>query len=464
MRHVPGVSLQRKLLLWLLLPQLVLWLSGGFLAWRVALQNGEKGIDQTLTQSVRALARQIKPIGDGLMVDFPKAAQDILEQDPADRITYMVSSPPGRFLLGNAQLPGPPEVAVRVGEPLLYHARVDEKSVRVALLDMDYGTPHSRQTLRVQVAQSLTVRERIAHELLEQMLLPMGLMGLALSALVYAGVLRGLQPLKRLEAQIEEAGARRHGETNSLPPIELTSAPQEVHSLASTINRLLETVARGQQKEKRFLNDAAHQLRTPLAGLIGQTDLAIHESHEPAVQERLQKVRSAALRSARLVHQLLQLARSESNVGDIQTVDLAALAREVARDWAARALSSGIDLGYEGSDRLEVQGQPLLLREALNNLIDNALHYAGEGATVTVRVSATPERWATLVVEDDGPGVAPAHLTDLFARFWRGSDKAGGCGLGLSIVEEIALRHGGQTVAEPLSPHGLRVGLRLPLQ
>ena len=104
MRQVPGVSLQRKLLLWLLLPQLVLWLSGGFLAWRIALQNGEKGIDQTLTQSVRALARQIKPIGDGLLVDFPKAAQDILEQDPADRITYMVSSPPGRFLLGNAQL------------------------------------------------------------------------------------------------------------------------------------------------------------------------------------------------------------------------------------------------------------------------------------------------------------------------------------------------------------------------
>ena len=83
MRQVPGVSLQRKLLLWLLLPQLVLWLSGGFLAWRIALQNGEKGIDQTLTQSVRGLARQIKPIGDGLLVDFPKAAQDLLEQDPA---------------------------------------------------------------------------------------------------------------------------------------------------------------------------------------------------------------------------------------------------------------------------------------------------------------------------------------------------------------------------------------------
>ncbi len=218
MRHVPGVSLQRKLLLWLLLPQLVLWLSGGFLAWRIALQNGEKGIDQTLTQSVRALARQIKPIGDGLLVDFPKAAQDILEQDPADRITYMVSSPPGRFLLGNAQLPPPPPVEVRVGDPYLYHARVDDRPVRVALLDVDYGTPQTRQTLRVQVAQSLTVRERIAQELLEQMVFPMGLMGLALSAVVYAGVLRGLQPLKRLEAQIERAGALPQAGTTPLPP------------------------------------------------------------------------------------------------------------------------------------------------------------------------------------------------------------------------------------------------------
>ena len=471
MRHVPGVSLQRKLLLWLLLPQLVLWLTGGFLAWRIALQNGEKGIDQTLTQSVRALARQIKPIGDGLLVDFPKAAQDILEQDPEDRVTYMVSSPPGRFLLGNAQLPPPPPVEVHVGdEPFLYHARLDNRPVRVALLDLDYGTLQARQTLRVQVAQSLTVRERIAHELLEQMLFPMGIMGLALSAVVYAGVLRGLQPLKRLEARIEQAGAI--SQAAGVPqllllPIELTSAPQEVRSLATTINRLLEAVARGQLKEKRFLNDAAHQLRTPLAGLIGQTELALHESREPAVQQRLHKVLSAAQRSAHLVHQLLQLARSESNV-EMQATDLAALARDVARDWAVRALAQDMDLGYEGEDTLSVQGHPLLLREALNNLIDNALNYAGTGASVTVRVAREPDGSlrapsALLVVEDNGPGVPPEHLGDLFARFWRGSDKPGGCGLGLSIVEEIALRHGGEAVAEAVGMRGLRVGMRLPL-
>src|SRR5450830_198319 len=365
---LPGVSLKRQLLLWLLLPQLVLWLTGGVLAWRVALENGERGIDQSLTQSVKALARQIKPIGDGLLVDFPKAAQDILEQDPADRISYMVSSPPGRFLLGNAQLPPPPadKALAEPGEAVLYAGVVDERPVRVVSLEVDYGSPGSKQRLRVQVAQSLTVRERIAHELLEKILLPMGLMGLALSALVYAGVLRGLRPLKRLEAEIELIGASPQPGHAPLPSGALSTAPQEVHSLASTINRLLAEVAKGQVKEKQFLNDAAHQLRTPLAGLIGQTDLALHEMQDSP-------------------------------------------AREVARDWTTRALAAGVDLGYEGEEHLTLQGNPLLLREALSNLLDNALHYAGPGSVVTVRVRPLPiaesPAQVELSVEDNGPGV-----------------------------------------------------------
>src|SRR5450830_270874 len=447
---LPGVSLKRQLLLWLLLPQLVLWLTGGVLAWRVALKNGERGIDQSLTQSVKALARQIKPIGDGLLVDFPKAAQDILEQDPADRISYMVSSPPGRFLLGNAQLPPPPadKALAEPGEAVLYAGVVDERPVRVVSLEVDYGSPGSKQRLRVQVAQSLTVRERIAHELLEKILLPMGLMGLALSALVYAGVLRGLRPLKRLEAEIELIGASPQPGHAPLPSGALSTAPQEVHSLASTINRLLAAVAKGQVKEKQFLNDAAHQLRTPLAGLIGQTDLALHEMQDSPARERLIKVRAAAQRSAHLVHQLLQLARSETTV-ELQPLDLPVLARE-------------------GEEHQPLQGNPLLRREALSNLLDNALHYAGPGSVVTVRVRTLPiaesPAQVELSVEDNGPGVPAEQLPHVFQRFWRGSEKAGGCGLGLAIVEEIAQRHRGQAFAQALQPHGLQVGLRLPVE
>lgn len=458
-----GVSLKRQLLLWLLLPQLVLWLTGGFLAWRVALANGERGIDQSLNQTVQALARQIKPIGDGLLVDFPKAAQDILEQDPSDKLGYMVSSPPGRFLLGNTRIPAPPASMGNApeGEVVLYDGIVAGRPVRVASLEVAYGAPQARQRLQVQVAQSLAVRERIAQELLEKMLLPMGLMGLALSGLVYLGIRRGLMPLQRLQARIDQARTDRQGGREAGGMIELTSAPHEVQSLAATINRLLDAVARGQRKEKQFLNDAAHQLRTPLAGLIGQTELALTEAREPAVRERLQKVHAAAQRSAHLVGQLLHLARSESGV-ELQPLDAAALAREVARESMGRALAAGVDLGYEGADAAPVMGHPLLLREALSNLIDNAIVYAGRGSEVTVTVRLGRGGTVDMAVEDDGPGVPPEQLPLMFQRFWRGSELPGGCGLGLAIVEEVARGHGGQAFAQAREPRGLRVGWRLP--
>ena len=122
MKPTPGLSLRRQLLLWLLAPQLFLWLMGGVLAYRVALIYAEKAIDASLSQSVLSLSRQVKPLGSGLLVDFPKAAQAIMEQDPTDRVTYMVSSPPGSFFLGNLKLPPPPEeLAVPDNTPVFWN-------------------------------------------------------------------------------------------------------------------------------------------------------------------------------------------------------------------------------------------------------------------------------------------------------------------------------------------------------
>jgi two-component system sensor histidine kinase TctE len=453
-----GLSLKRQLLLWLLLPQLVLFLVGGALAYRVALKYAEKAIDQSLTQSVRSLARQVKPIGSGLLVDFPRAAQDIIEQDPQDRVSYMVSSPPGRFLLGNGKLPGPAaDQLVDTGETLLYDAQIDGKPMRVALLEVDYGDSSAPQRLRVQVAKSLAVQQRLTTELIADMLAPLLLLGAVLSLLVYGGISRGLQPLTRLQAQL---GDRRKQALSDLSPIELTQAPQEVHALATALNQLLGAVRRSLGQEKRFLNDAAHQLRTPLAGLISQTEMALAESDPAAMRARLAKVLSGAQRSAHLVHQLLSLARNEVEV-KLQSLDVAALARDVARDWTPRALKAGVDLGFEGADHLNVTGQPLLLREALSNLIDNALSYAGAGSEVTLSVQ-TQDQQVVLEVADNGPGLSPEELPHVFERFWRASTLPGGCGLGLAIVAEIALRHGGVAKVLQAQPQGLRVQLCLP--
>ncbi len=453
-----GLSLKRQLLLWLLVPQLVLFLVGGALAYRVALNYAEKAIDQSLTQSVRSLARQVKPVGSGLLIDFPRAAQDIIEQDPQDRVSYMVSSPPGRFLLGNGKLPEPTDTApLLTHETMLYNTQIDGRAMRVALLEVDYGDDQSPQRMRVQVAKSLAVQQRLTAELIADMLAPLLLLGTALSVLVYGGISRGLQPLTRLQAQL---GHRSEPALSALSPIELTQAPQEVHALATAVNRLLSAVRRSLGQEKRFLNDAAHQLRTPLAGLISQTELALTETDPVALRERLSKVLSGAQRSAHLVHQLLSLARNEVEV-KLQPLDMAALARDVARQWTPRALKAHIDLGFEGAEHLLVMGESLLLREALSNLIDNALTYAGAGSEVTLRVQAQALQ-VLVEVQDNGKGLSPGDLPHVFERFWRASDVPGGCGLGLAIVNEIMQRHGGTATVLAGVPQGLRVQLLLP--
>jgi two-component system sensor histidine kinase TctE len=331
--------------------------------------------------------------------------------------------------------------------------------VRVALLEVDYGELASPQRLRVQVAKSLAVRDRIAKELVADMLLPLLVLGALISTLVYFGIGRGLRPLQRLEALLE---GRSGKSLTALAPIELNEAPLEVHSLAAALNQMLGAVSKSVSQEKRFLSDAAHQLRTPLAGLISQTELALQAADDAALRARLEKVHAGATRSAHLVHQLLALARSEGAV-QLRDVDLAQLARDVARLWTPKALARKMDLGFEGADHVWIKGEQLLLQEALSNLLDNALLYAGAGAIVTVRVrEQTP--WAILEVEDSGPGLPPADRERVFERFWRGSDAPGGCGLGLAIVSEIAERHGGQARALEVPEQGFCLRLQLPLR
>jgi two-component system, OmpR family, sensor histidine kinase TctE len=474
MLHTPvaQLSLKRQLLLWLLLPQLLLWLVGGTLAYRIALSYAEKGIDQSLTQSVRSLARQVKPVGSGLLIDFPRAAQAIIEEDPQDKVSYMVSSPPGQFILGNAKLPEPPDAVMQSlktsGEPRLYQAMIDmpeqtSRPLRIAAMELQFGEANAPQRIRVQVAKSLAVRERVARELVFDMIVPLLLLGAVLGALVYAGIVRGLQPLARLQSQLQAQSGRDSASasaaTTPFAPIALQQAPQEVHQLAGAVNQLLGAVQRSLSHEKRFLNDAAHQLRTPLAGLKTQLELALTEHDSQALQERLQKVSAGVERSSHLVHQLLQLARSEADVPMHET-DLAQLARSVAQDAAPAAMAAGVDFGYEGPEASDAafirRANAMLLREALSNLIDNAVRYAGPGATITLRARLDAQA-VVLEVEDNGPGVSEAELPHLFERFYRASDKPGGAGLGLAIVQEIAQRHGASVRAEQVAPNGLRV-------
>jgi two-component system sensor histidine kinase TctE len=477
-------ALRHHLLIWLLTPQLVLWLAAALVTYSVAARHADFAVDRSLFKASKALARQVKPMGSGLLVDFPRAARDILETDPDEQIYYMVSSPPGHFILGNRRLPAPPPTTETGPDAqTFYDATLIENdasiAVRIAAISMDWGEPDSPQRMVVQVAKSRNSHQQVVKQILWDTAVPLSILVLIMSVLVWAGIRSGLSPLAKLR---ETVSGRAPG---NLAPLQLEVAPEEVRDLVAALNTLLAAVQDSLVQQRRFINDAAHQLRTPLAGLKSQAELAIkaleHGNHpDPSLHVRLELVLESAARSSHLITQLLALARAEpesaATVGQ-EVFDLHQLAREVTAEWVPRALAARIDLGMDEPQQhdntanseahetvatsLKVLGHPLLIREAIVNLLDNAIRYAGPHTEVTVRVQAATDQ-IILDVDDTGPGVDSSLLPRIFERFVRGSQDGGGCGLGLAIVREIILRHGGNVRLEPLVPHGLRARIQLP--
>lgn len=481
LRRVPGLipgtrTLHGHLLLWLLLPQLILWLAAASFTYELADSYANRAIDASLSTASRALSRQVKPSGSGLYIDFPRAAQDIIEADPDDRVFYMVSTPPGEFILGNSRVPPPPPSLdePQLGQPYFYDGRLSEAAgdksrsvtVRVVALYLAYGEPGKPQRMLVQVAKSRASREQLARQILIDTALPLSGVIVLMSMVVWGSIRGGLAPLARLRYLVESRAP------NDLAPVRLETAPEEVRGLARALNALLAQVRQNVTEQKRFISDAAHQLRTPLAGLKSQTELALASSAcdlDPELRSRLQRVHESATRSAHLVTQLLTLARAEPEASHAQSrtrFDLRRLAREVAAEQVPRAIAAGIDLGsddrHSGQSPLFVLGNPMLIREAIVNLVDNAIRYAGRGATTTVGVHRDGSN-AVLVVEDTGPGLPSADRERVFERFARATHDGNGAGLGLAIVREVVERSQGSVGIEPAEPHGLRCVVRLPL-
>lgn len=471
-RHV---SLRKLLLAWVLLPQLALWLGGGFATYRLTVKYVNQVADTTLLQATRALSRQVKPVGSGLVVDFPKAAQAVLEADPTDRLSYMVSMPPGRFILGNQELPAPPAAMTpRADLPYFYDGEIARQAlpgggegvqrVRIAALYLHNGRAEGEpRWMLVQVARGMSNRESLLQNILVDTLLPLSGLMLVLTMLVWAGINAGLAPLNRLRSEVEGRSPL------NLSPLQVDAAPDEVRALVAALNELLASMQQSSQAQQRFIADAAHQLRTPLAGLTSQTEIALRSSADPALSARLQLVHRSALRSAHLVNQLLMLARAEPDAlpgQDTVRTDLRVLVPELVADMVPAALRTGVDLGFDeaeaSAEGVEVMANPSLLREAVSNLIDNAIAYAGRGSEATVGIGRADGR-ALIVVSDNGPGIPPQMQEAVFDRFVRATDSGAGCGLGLAIVREIVARHGGSVALENLSPQGLKVTVSLPL-
>ena len=310
----------------------------------------------------------------------------------------------------------------------------------------------------VQAAQRVTVRESLAAESAGRLVLPFLLMIPLIGAMQAYALKRGLAPLDRAAQEIH------HRSPRSLTPIPQSGLPAEVQPMVEAINGLMARLGEALESQRRFVADAAHELRTPLAALGLQMQLLERSEDEDARAPAQADLKAGFERAQRAIRQLLDLSRLEQAPGEQSVFDLAALAASVVKDFSAKAQHRGIDLGLVAPEAaLQIQGDPHKVRILLNNLVENALRYIPEGGRVDVRVGH--EAAGTLLeVSDEGPGIAAAERERVFDRFYRGSagrsQMEAGSGLGLAIVKAVADAHGAKVSLAAASADGRR-GLKV---
>ncbi|MBI3936636.1 MAG: sensor histidine kinase N-terminal domain-containing protein [Betaproteobacteria bacterium] len=442
-------SLRAQLLWWLVPPVLVVALVSSFISYTIALGYANHAYDQRLFDEAKSLAEQVRFSPDGQpILELPRAAEEMLRSDPVDRIFYRVLSVTGETVAGRSDLPAPREPA-RPDQPVYYDAMVGDAPVRVCAYRLVDGTTSSAATILV--GETLIKRDTLSKNLLvSDFLTPMVALPIVIAVILWFGIRHGLNPLQHLAGTLAKRG------WNDLSAISDHGVPQEVRPLTHAIGDLMQRLAAALSAQQRFISEAAHQLRTPLAGVTAQTERALLAQDFETVKPALAQLQVASRRAARLVKQLLTLARAEPGsdwARDFRLLDLGGLVQRTCVEWVPEALEKGVDLGFAGeSAPVMVNGDELLLTEMLNNLIDNALrHGARPGGSVTVRLVRSPH--IELSVEDDGPGIPEEERSRIFERFHRMSGtRPEGSGLGLAIVREIARAHGAEVSVRPKCP------------
>lgn len=462
-------SLFGEILDWMLTPLLLLWPLSLALTWFVAQGIANKPYDRALEFNLQALAQFVDTSGAPLNFKLNPQARHLLRADETDLIYYQVMGLRGEIVSGETDLPVPKDNATPVpGQVQLRDDMVRGDEVRVAHMWIRSEVQGGRLIL-LQVAETKGKRSTLANEIIKGVMVPQFIILPLAVLLVWLALVRGIRPLNLLEQRIR---ARR---PDDLSPLEASFVPQEVLPLVSSINDLLNRLKSSLGTQKRFLADAAHQLKTPLAGLRMQAELAQREVDPMEIRGSLQQIARASTRATHTVNQLLALARAESNSRNLPTasVDLAQLVTGVVQNSVPKAMEHGVDLGYEGGESVpsdcQIVGNATLLQEMVRNLVDNAVHYSGRGGVVTVRFLL--DRFSgvqILQVEDNGPGIPDNERALVMQPFYRAlGTNVDGSGLGLAIVQEIAQQHGAEIRMEDARPgdrsgqRGLRVSVRL---
>jgi len=460
-------SLFGEILDWMLTPLLLLWPVSLVLTWLVAQSIAGKPFDRALEYNARAMAQLITMHGNEPEFVLPRPARELLRADDSDTVYYQVMGPHNDLLSGERELPAPPATdKVSTNQVRVRDDVMKGFDIKVAYVWVKLPTPDNQLVL-VQVAETLEKRSVLATEIVKGVLLPQfAILPLAV-LLVWLALVQAIKPLHQLEERI------RARKPDDLSPIDARAVPLEVSPLVDAVNDLLLRLTDTIATQKRFLADAAHQLKTPLAGLRMQADLAQREGASAEdLKHSLRQIGRASIRATHSVNQLLALARAESSGAAMPRAlcDLAELCMSVVRDSVPRALEKRIDLGYEGAQPGTpggtLLGNATLIKEMIRNLVDNAINYTPSTlespGMITARVLADPvSRVLVLQVEDSGPGIPEAERELIFQPFYRalGTD-VDGSGLGLPIVLEIAQKHGAKVSLEDTTPGQAAPGAR----
>jgi two-component system, OmpR family, sensor histidine kinase TctE len=461
-------SLFGDILDWMLTPLLLLWPVSLALTWLVAQSIAGKPFDRALEYNVTAVAQLVTVQQQRVVFNLPQPARELLRADDSDLVYYQVLGAHGELLSGERDLPLPPaQEQPRLGDVQLRDDEMRGLDVRVAYTWVKVDLPGAQPAL-VQVAETREKRSVLATEIIKGVMLPQFVILPLAVLLVWLALVRGIKPLSQLEERI------RARKPDDLSPLDEKTVPLEVAPLVSSVNDLLTRLKVSIATQKRFLADAAHQLKTPLAGLRMQADLAQREAaNAEELKRSLKQIGRSSIRATHTVNQLLALARAEgaSQVTAHQACDLARITMEAVRDCLPRSMAKHIDLGYEGpqpgSPGVQLQGNPTLLKEMVGNLVDNAINYtpsrADEPGVITARVLPDPAGQALLLqVEDNGPGIPAAERALVFQPFYRAlGTNVDGSGLGLPIVLEIARQHGAEVVLDDARPGQPQPGTRV---
>jgi len=437
----PSRSLRKQLLLWLLLPLLGLLVLDTTILYRVAMGFVQTAFDRALYESAYDVGQLVGKSGENDSVfKLPQEAKELLLSDKFDNLYYNIVAD-GAVVSGDARLHlqlSPEKSASK--NTYYYDAQIDGKPVRMVSIPFKATIQSVPQNIRIQVAETLNKRHQYKGDILTAIIVPQLLLVLMAAAIVWFGVGRGLLPLQQLQSAVARRSPR------DLSPVSLDRAPEEASALIDSINYLLNQLEKVLETQNRFIADAAHQLRTPLAGVLAQLELAQREQDPQELQISLAQMASSMERLSHLVNQLLALARNQPEAAKMLVmtrVDLNQIAQQTTTEMAPAAVQKEIDIGFEGLEHpCLVDGDAQRLREMVANLIDNAIRYTQRGGKLTVSL-AEANGEVRLRVEDNGPGIPPDEQEKVFERFHRvgAGGHPNGSGLGLAIVREIAQIH-----------------------